>query len=550
MANGEAASKLEVITPEAEANVESVAPVTAVESAHVTHKWLVALAVMLGTTLEVLDTSIVNVALPHIQGTFSASVDEIAWVVTSYLVANGIMLPMTAWISSRFGRKRYFLISVFTFVSASVLCGAAQSLSQMLLFRLIQGASGAAMIPSSQAILMETFPPEEQQMAMAIWGMGLMVAPILGPTLGGWITEEWNWRWNFYINVPIGAMALVMVSAFVHDPGYMRTRRAETRQIDYLGIILLVLSLGTMQVVLDRGQRADWFESSWVVWATILSVVAFVGLVIRELRFKDPILELHVLGLRIFDGALSITIIFSFVLFGSILINPIFLQELMGYNAWRAGLVQAPRGLGSMMGMMVVGNMARFGIDTTRFIGVGFTLITIGCWFSSRLSLQADTWAIVWPLIIMGFGFGMIFPPSSAAALSCVPPEKMGNAASLYNMMRNTGAAVGIAWMTSKLVSQQQVHQARLTEHFSIFEAWRFGKLPAPAPGVPPMGYLPQIISGQKQGFGMVYGAVQAQAAMLSFNDIYLVLAVMTFVMIPSFLLLRGSRPMRGGVGH
>src|ERR1700731_916509 len=227
-------------------------------------RWIIAFSVMLGTILEVLDSSIVNVSLPHMQGSFSASVDEIAWVVTSYLVANGIMIPMTGWISSRFGRKRYFMTSVATFVAASAACGAAGSLGQMVLFRLVQGAAGAAMIPSSQAILMETFAPEEQQMAMAMWGVGLMIAPILGPTLGGWITDNWNWRWNFYINVPIGFIAFAMVSAFVHDPPYMRQSRAQKGRVDYLGILLLILSLGVLQIVLDRGQRADWFNSPWV----------------------------------------------------------------------------------------------------------------------------------------------------------------------------------------------------------------------------------------------------------------------------------------------
>src|SRR5579885_3488570 len=225
------------------------------------HRWLIALAVMLGTTLEVLDTSIVNVALPHMQGSFSASLDEISWVVTSYLVANGIMIPMTGWISARFGRKRYFLTSVTVFVASWMMCGAAQPLQQMVLFRLIQGTAGAAMIPSSQAILMETFPPDEQQLAMAVWGMGLMVAPILGPTLGGWITDNWSCRWNFYINLPIGLIAFLMVSTFVHDPSYLRAHRARSAKVDYLGMILLVVSLGLTQVVLDRGQRADWFAA-------------------------------------------------------------------------------------------------------------------------------------------------------------------------------------------------------------------------------------------------------------------------------------------------
>ena len=512
------------------------------ESSPSPHKWLVALAVMLGTTLEVLDTSIVNVALPHMQGAFSASVDEIAWVLTSYLVANGIMIPMTAWISSRFGRKRYFLTSVFAFVVASALCGAAQSLTQIICFRMMQGAAGAAMIPSSQAILMETFPPEEQQMAMALWGMGLMVAPIIGPTLGGWITDNWNWRWNFYINLPVGFVAFAMVLAFVHDPPYMRQTRAQKGRVDYLGILLLILSLGALQIVLDRGQRADWFNSPWVVYATVLSALAFVGLAIHELHFSAPILDLRILKLRIFDAALAVTITFSAVLFGTLLLSPIFLQELLGYNAWKAGLVQAPRGVAAMISMMLVGNLARFGVDTRKFIALGFTLVAIGCWYSSRFNLQVGMWEIIWPAMVMSFGFGMVFPPSSAAAISCVSRERMGYAASLYNMMRNTGAAVGIAWMTNMLISQQQIHQSHLVEHFSVFDAWRLTNNGQSVPGGPTFSYMPQMITGQKQSLGMVYGAIQAQAAMLSFNDIYRILAIGTLIMVPSFLLMRGAR--------
>ncbi len=517
---------------------------------HLAHKWLIALAVMLGTTLEVLDTSIINVALPHMQGAFSAGVDEIAWVLTSYLVANGIMIPMTAWISSRFGRKRYFLTSVFTFVAASALCGMARSLDQMIGFRLIQGAAGAAMIPSSQAILMETFPPDEQQMAMALWGVGLMVAPILGPTLGGWITDNWNWRWNFYINLPIGAVAFAMVSVFVHDPPFMRQRRAKGGRVDYLGILLLIMSLGVLQIVLDRGQRADWFNAPWVVYATIVSGMAFVALAVQELRFSEPILDLRILRLRVFDAAMGVTVTFSAVLFGTLLLSPVFLQELMGYSAWKAGLVQAPRGIGSMVSMMIVGNLARFGIDTRKFIGLGFALIAIGCWYSAGFDLQAGMWQIAWPTMVMGFGFGMIFPPSSAAAIACVARERMGYAASLYNMMRNTGAAIGIAWMTNVLVSQQQVHQERLVEHFSVFDAWRLSIGGRAMPGAPGFGYVPQLITGQKQGFAMIYGAIQAQASMLAFNDIYRVLAIIALVMVPSFLLLQAGSPAGGSAGH
>src|SRR4029077_1164248 len=279
---------------------------------------------------------------------------------TSYLVANGIMIPMTGWISSRIGRKRYFLTSVFLFVVASGLCGAAGSLAQMVVFRLIQGAAGAAMVPSSQAILMETFPPEEQQLAMATWGVGLMCAPILGPTLGGWITDNWDWRWNFYINLPIGAIAFAMVSAFVHDPPYMKNL-VSGRRVYYLGITLLAVSLGLLQIVVDRGQRADWFSSPWVVWATVASAAATILLIVHEVRFSDPILQLRVLKIRQFSIALSLVVVLSFVLFGTGLLNPIFLQEYLGYTAWQAGLVMAPRAMAAMTSMMIAGQISRAG---------------------------------------------------------------------------------------------------------------------------------------------------------------------------------------------
>jgi DHA2 family multidrug resistance protein len=345
-------------------------------------------------------------------------------------------------------------------------------------------------------------------------------------------------------------IAFAMVSAFVHDPPFMRQTRERGGRVDYLGILLLVLSLGVLQIVLDRGQRADWFNSSWVIAATILSALAFVALAFRELRFSEPILDLRVLKYRIFDAALMVTVAFSAILFGTLLLSPVFLQELMGYDAWTAGMVQAPRGVGSMVSMMLTGNLARLGIDTTKFIGVGFTLIAIGCWFSAGYDLQCATWSIIWPMLVMGLGFGMIFPPSSAAAISCVSRERMGNAASLYNMMRNTGAAVGIAWMTNMLVSNQQLHQSRLVEHFSAFDAWRLGKLGQSMPGSLAFSFVPQLISGRNQGLGMVYGAIQAQSAMLSFNDIYRILALISVIMIPSFLFLRGAKSAGGGAAH
>jgi DHA2 family multidrug resistance protein len=506
-----------------------------------THKWLIAVAVMLGCALEVLDTTIVNVALPHMQGSFSASIDEIAWVLTSYLVANGIMIPMTGWISSRFGRKRYFLTSVLVFVGASALCGAARSLDQMVLFRLLQGAAGAAMIPSSQAIMMESFPPQEQQMAMAMWGMGLMVAPIAGPTLGGWITDNLNWRWNFYINVPIGAIAFLMVSTFVHDPAYLRERRQRGGKVDYAGIILLVLSLGLMQIVLDRGQRADWFASRWVIWFSAGSALFTILLVVRELGFSEPIIDLRIFKQSSFVISVILVVAMSFTLYGTGLLNPLFLQESMGYNAMKAGVVLAPRGLGTMFSMMMVGALARRGFDTRSFVGFGYLLMAIGLWNMSLWDLNVSMWTVIWPGIIVGIGMGLIFPTLSATALSAVPRERVGYAASLYNMMRNTGAAIGISYLTTMLVDKEQIHQSYLVEHLSVFDAWRLSNNAAPLPGARGFDYLPQLITGQKQGMFRLYQLVQGQAAMLSFNDIYRMLAIIMLILVPGFILLRRS---------
>jgi MFS transporter, DHA2 family, multidrug resistance protein len=514
----------------------------AVPRAAAPHKWLIAVSIILGPILEVLDSSIVNVSLPHMQGSFSAGVDEVAWVVTSYLVANGIMIPMTGWISARFGRKRYFMLSLFSFVCASAMCGAAHSLGQMIVFRLIQGLAGAAMVPSSQAIMMETFPPEEQQLAMATWGVGMMVAPVIGPTLGGWITDNWNWRWNFYINVPLGVVALIMLSAFVHDPAYLRSRRVGGK-VDWFGIVCLVLWLGLLQIVCDRGQRADWFSSPWVIWATGLSGLAMILLVFHELHFPDPIIELHILKIRQFSSAVVVVVLLSFILFGSGFLNPVFLQEFMGYTAWRAGLVMLPRALAGMTSMLLAGQISRAGYDNRRLIGVAFAIVALALWRMSGWNLDVSISRIMLDSFVLGAGLGLSFPILSAAALSSIRRENMGYAASLFNMTRNTGAAVGIAYLTNMLLTRQQIHQAYLVQHFSVFDAWRMTNAPFFAPGSPRFHFVQQLVTGQRQGLGLVYHAIQQQSAMLAFNDIYRMLAVIALLTIPSFALFQGARP-------
>jgi DHA2 family multidrug resistance protein len=514
------------------------------------HKWLVAIAVMLGATLEVLDTSIVNVSLPHMQGSFSASRDEITWILTSYIVANGIMIPLTGWISARFGRKRYFLFSVVVFVIASGLCGAADTLVQMVIFRLIQGAAGAAMIPSSQAIMMETFPPEEQGLAMSVWGMGLLTSPMLGPTLGGWITYNWSWRWNFYINLPIGIFAAIMVFIFVHDPEHIRKSQARARRIDYLGIAYLALGLGLLQIVLDRGQRADWFNATWVCAFTVIAVVALVMLVYRELHFPDPILDLRIMAIPLFDISVMLILIMMLVVFGMNLLNPLFFQELLGYSPWESGIAVLPRGFGTLAGMFAIGQLSRRAFDTRWLVGLGFVLMACALWSMSHWTLDVGISHVRFAMILSGLGSGLIFPAMSAATLACVARERMGYAASLYNMMRNTGSAIGISLVTNMLSSREQLHQAYLTQHFTSFDAWRLDQAAPLMPGAPHFHMMNGLMAQQAQGLAMVYRVVQQQASLLAYNDIYRTLALAAAIFSPGFLLLKRTRPGGSSAAH
>lgn len=502
------------------------------------YKWLVAISVMLGATLEVLDTSIVNVSLPHMQGSFGASRDEVTWILTSYIVANGIMIPLTGWISARFGRKRYFLFSMIVFLAASGLCGAAASLTQIVIFRLLQGAAGAAMIPSSQAIMMETFPPEEQGMAMSVWGMGMLTSPMAGPTLGGWITYNWTWRWIFYINLPIGIVALIMVIMFVRDPDHIRKSQAAAGKVDYIGILLLALGLGLLQIMLDRGQRSDWFAASWVCIFTGVAALSLVLLIVQELRFPDPILDLSILEIPLFDISVSMVLVMVLIVYGLNLLNPLFFQELLGYSPWQSGLAVLPRGFGSLIGMLVIGQLSRRAFDTRWLVGLGFALLAYALWLMSRWTLGVGTPNVRVAMILSGLATGLIFPVMSKATLACVQKARMGYAASLFNMMRNTGSAVGISLVSNLLNSREQINQAYLSEHFTAFDAWKLALMSGSRmPGAPHFN--------STQSLGVMYQTIQQQASLLAYNDIYRLLAVTAVVCVPAFLLLKKS----GGLG-
>ena len=525
---------------EATSTAEARLPPKGAHAADAARKWIVAVSVILCTVLEVIDSSIVNVALPHMQGSFAAGVDEITWVVTTYLVAAGIMIPTTGWIAGQFGRKRYFLISITTFVISSAMCGAAQSLNQMVTFRFLQGIAGAALQPLSQAILMETFPPEEQTLAMAVWGLGMMVAPLLGPTVGGYITANFNWRWNFYINVPIGVAAAFMVSTFVHDPPYLRRLKGAGRA-DWLGIVCLVLALGLGEIVMDRGERADWFASAWVWYFTIIAGSAFFTLIYHEWHTAEPIVQLRLLRIKNFSIPTALLITLTITGYGMQILNPIFLQELLHYTAWQAGLLMLPRALGLAIAMFFLGSIARRGYDTRPLVAFGFSLVGVGLWLLGNLNLNMAVSNFVWPTVVQGIGMGLVFPNLSAAALSSIPREQMGYATSLFSMTRTIGGSIGTSVLTTMLVRRQQIQQSYLVEHVSVFDAWRMSQQPARMPGAPQFN-INQLISGSKRGLAMIYGVVQDQAMMISLNNIYRMLAgIMVIGFILCFLLPRAQ---------
>jgi DHA2 family multidrug resistance protein len=491
---------------------------------------------LLGTILEVLDTSIVNVALPHMQGAFSAGIDEITWVLTSYLIANGIVIPMTGFLSARFGRKRYFLFSVTMFTIASMFCGAAPDLRSMVTFRILQGLAGAAMLPSSQAILMETFPPAEQPVAMAVWGVGLMVAPVIGPTLGGWITDTYSWRWCFYINLPFGILAALMCARFLPEPAYAAA--THRRRVDWIGIVLLVLGLGAAQMVLDRGERADWFEATWVWGFTIFSVVTLGSFVAWELSIDEPVVKLRLLRDRGFAVGCGLISFMAFILFGSLAMWPLYLQNLMGYSAAQSGWASAPRGVATGLSMFLVGRLARW-IDARLLMAFGLLLLVYGQWRMSQFSLQYGWWQIVAPTICQGAGLGFIFTLLSTTSLSRLPREEMSNAASVYNLMRNLGASFGIAILGTLLIRRGQYHQA-------VLASWSSPYYPPFHAALTALSHKLEALTGSDgsmRAAAILAGQVRAQATMLAFEDVFLVAGSLGLIMLLGIALL--PRPRR-----
>jgi DHA2 family multidrug resistance protein len=500
----------------------------------------VTIAVMLATFMEVLDTTVVNVAIPHMSGNLGATYEEGTWVVTSYLVSNAIILPMAGWLAARFGRRRMLMVCVTGFTLTSVLCGMATSLEALIFFRVLQGLSGGGLQPLSQSVLLETFPPKRHGTAMAAFGLGIIIAPILGPTLGGYITDNFTWRWIFYINLPVGILSLAMISQFVVDPHYLRKR--VTGGIDMWGIGFLALGFGMLQMVLDTGQRKDWFGSNQIrLWAA-LCVFGLVAMVVRELTAKHPIVDLRVLKDRTFSAGTFLMTMVGFVLYASLMLLPIYLQTLLNYPAFQSGLALSPRGIGALVFTPITGQLTNR-IDPRKLLVVGITVGGYTMFQLSHLNLNAGYWDIFWPQIIQGAAMAFLFIPLMVTSMSNIRKEQMGNATSIYNLMRNIGGSFGIACMTTFLARRQQVHQNQLISHITPSDL----RTQNMAHGLQMWFQMHAPMSAYDaahKSWGAIYGMVQQQAAMLSFVEAFWVMSIIFWAMLPLVLLMRNVRDL------
>jgi len=501
--------------------------------------WIIAIAVMLSTFMEVLDTTVVNVSLPHIAGSLSATVDEATWTLTSYLVANAIILPLTGWLSNFFGRKRMLMLSVTGFTIASFCCGLAPSLPFLVFFRVIQGACGGGLQPISQAILLESFKPEDRGKAMGFWGLGIVVAPMLGPVLGGWLTDSYSWRWVFYINIPIGIISIIMTTLFIFDPSYIR-RASE--KIDYWGIGMLAVGIATLQIVLDKGQEKDWFGTSWITVLTVISAVVLLVFLVYELHVEHPVVNLRVFTNRTYSTGVFLMALLGVGLYGTTVLIPLVLQTLLGYPALQAGIAMAPRGLGSFIGMPLVGIiMTKF--DPRKMLTLGMVVCGLTLFQISRLNLNAGFWDFCWPQFYMGLALGLIFVPLTTISMSPIRKENMGNATSLFNLVRNLGGSIGISAVSTMQTRFQQRNINILgadVNPYTLDARTVMNSLKSMF-----MASGSDVVTAAHQARAAMFGMVERQASMLAYNSIFLILAGLFLLMLPFIFLMR--RPQAKG---
>jgi MFS transporter, DHA2 family, multidrug resistance protein len=504
------------------------------------NRWIIAISVMLATFMEVLDTTVVNVSLPHVAGTMSASVNEATWTLTSYLVANAIVLPLTGWLASYFGRKRLLMMAVVGFTAASFMCGLAWNLMSLIGFRVLQGMSGGALQPLSQAVLLETFPPHERGKAMGFWALGIVVAPILGPVVGGWLTDNYSWRWIFYINIPVGLISLVMTKTFIFDPPYIQRKSS---RIDYWGIGLLAAGIGALQILLDRGQELDWFESVEIRILLAIAIVGLIAFVIRELTTEHPVVNLRVLKIATYSAGVFLMTMLGFVLFGSLILIPILLQTLMGYPALQAGLAMAPRGIGSFLANPIIGLLVGR-IGPRKLLGVGMVAAAVTLFWLGALNLNAAYADFFWPQFIQGISLALLFVPLTTVTMNPIPKEEMGNATSIFNLMRNIGGSLGIAASATMLDRGMQRNINILGRNVNGDGLLTQSILSRMSSAFVMRGFDP--VTAKNRAEVALFGMVQRQAAMLSFIHVFRFMAIVFFCMLPLILIMKSPKRHKG----
>ena len=498
-------------------------------------QWTITAAVMLVTVMQVLDVTITNVALPHIQGSLSAGVDEVSWVLTSYLAANAVILPATGWLAGALGRKRMFLICTVVFTLASMLCGVAPNIETLLVARMLQGIGGGPLMPLSQAIMWEIFPLRQRGLAMAVWGVGIMMAPIFGPTVGGWISDNWSWRWIFYINAPIGVVGVLVASAVLFDPPYLR----RTARVDALGLVLMATGFLSLQLFLDQGERNAWFESARVTTLAVVAAVALVGFLVRELVTTDPVLDLRVYADRNFAAGSLVMLVVMFGFFSSMVLLALFTQRVLGYDAWTSGLVLAPGGVGNLFALLVAGRLVTR-VDQRLLLALGCVLNAYATYQMSTVTLGADYWSLAWPRMIQGVGVGLVFVPLNTIALATTPRERMGDATAALNVVRNLGGSIGVALMTAFLARRTQEHQATLVAHVTPWDPESTERLRAWTARFVAQGV--DTFTAERRALGMLYREVTRQAELLAFADDFWILFVLFVCSLGLLPLLRRIR--------
>jgi DHA2 family multidrug resistance protein len=503
---------------------------------HQVSPWLTAIAVLAGTFMVVLDSTVVNVSLPYVAGNLSSTVEEATWILTSYLAANAIIIPITGWLANYFGRRRLLQISVIGFTCASFFCGLSPNLTVLIIFRIIQGISGGVMQPLSQAVMLESFPPRERGQAMALWGLGIVVAPILGPVLGGWLTDNYSWRWVFYINIPVGILALIMIRRYVFDPSYIRRGFA---RIDYWGLSLMVIGIGALQIALDQGQEEDWFASDWIAIALVIAAIALIALIVHEIFSKNPIVNLSVFKEPTYATGVGLITMMGFVLYGSMVVFPILLQTIMRYPPLQAGIAMAPRGIGMLLVTPLVGMLiAR--VDSRRLLALGFSIGAVTLYWFSILNMNAGYWDYFWPQIIQGASFALLFIPLTTTTMDPISNESMGNATSIFNLMRNIGGSIGIAVTQTLMARGRQIHVNILGSHISGYNPLTQERIRQLQSAFISQGA--DSTTAAQRAHGILWAAVQQQSSILTFNDIFRLMAIIMLILAPLSFIMRRPR--------